>query len=86
MMQPSPETPNLTPGDHASRRRDAALAAAAATAACIVAANQEEAAEFVTVDLSASGGGRSSTVMHALFDVREQAPVLLLMVKGARVA
>ena len=85
MMQPHPDTPFTSPGDEPGDRRDAALAAAAAATARIVAAERaaaEDAADFVTVDLSAMRGGRSCPVMHALFDVRERTPVLLLMVRG----
>ena len=77
-------TPTTPPGgDDAARANDPALAAAA-DAAGVVARRQapEAAADFVTVDLRATAHGHSSHVMRALFDVREQAPVLILTVRS----
>lgn len=79
-------TPTGTPGHDAGDSPDPALAAAAAAAAdaaSLVAARRslQTAADFMTVDLRATSAGHSSPVMRALFDVREQAPVLLLTVR-----
>ena len=77
-------TPAPDPGDHAGgARRDPALAAAA-DAASVVARGQAEAdaADFVTVDLRATAHGQTSHVMRALFDVRDEAPVLILRVRS----
>jgi ActR/RegA family two-component response regulator len=69
------------PGDDAGHS-DPALAAAA-DAASIVARRQApvDPADFVTVDLRTTAHGQSSHVMRALFDVREDAPVLILTVR-----